>query len=58
MIARSESSVRARISSAVAAGAVALILASSLASIAGHRPSIADSHSGRGSAIGSGVQEG
>ncbi len=38
MIARRESSVRARISSAVAAGARAPILASSLASIAGHRP--------------------
>src|ERR1700722_4023421 len=57
MIARRESNVRARISSAVAAGAAALILASSLASIAGQRPSIAESHSGLGSEIGSGGHE-
>ncbi len=58
MIARSESSVRARTSSGLAAGCAAPILASSLASSAGHRPSMADSQSGLGSATGAGVHGG
>ena len=58
MIARSESSVRARTSSGLAVGATAPILASSLESSAGHMPSIAESQSGRGGGIGARVHGG
>ena len=58
MIALRESRVRARTSSGLAAGADTWIFVSSLASTAGHWPSMAESHSGRGAGIGSGVQDG
>ena len=58
MIARRESSVRARTSSGLAPGAATAMASESLASAGGHRPSMAESHSGRASARAAGVQAG
>ncbi len=58
MMARSESSVAARICSEVAAGVLAAMVLESLASTAGQSPSMALIQSGRGSGGRRGVQEG
>ncbi len=58
MIARRESRVAARTASGLAAGARSAIFVASLASTAGHRPSMADSQSGRAAAGTLGVQAG
>ena len=58
MIARSESSVAARTSSTEAAGLASATFFSSLASTAGHSPSMAESQSGRGPGVGALAQPG
>ena len=58
MIARTEASDAARTSAADAAGVFCSMALETLASTAGHRPSIADSHSGRWTGVAGRVQLG
>ena len=58
MIARTESSVAARTSTPGAAGVFSAMALETLASIAGHSPSMADSHSGRVAGVAARVQLG
>ena len=58
MIARTESRVAARTSAADASGFFSAMALETLASTAGHRPSMADSHSGRWTGVAAFVQLG